>query len=62
MNAKGEPDNPVDGAFRTSSKPGGKKPYHKPGFRHERVFEQSALACGKISQTQSGCSFNRKKS
>ncbi len=39
-----------------------KKPYQKPAFRHERVFEQSALACGKISATQTGCQFNRKKS
>ncbi|HYX69825.1 MAG TPA: hypothetical protein VE825_11875 [Terriglobales bacterium] len=49
-----------------SSKPtasaSAKKPYQKPAFRHERVFEQSALACGKVNATQSGCQFNRKKS
>jgi len=39
-----------------------KKPYSKPAFRFERVFETSALACGKIHQTQQSCSHNRKKS
>ncbi|HUK88606.1 MAG TPA: hypothetical protein VLT85_13140 [Terriglobales bacterium] len=59
MNAKRDTVNP---AAATSAKHGGKKPYQKPSFRHERVFEQSALACGKVQQTQSGCSFNRKTS
>jgi hypothetical protein len=40
----------------------GKKPYEKPSFRHERVFETMALACGKISPTQFQCRFNRKTS
>lgn len=40
----------------------GKKPYHKPAFRHERVFETSALACGKMAGTQGQCQFNRKLS
>ncbi len=39
-----------------------KKPYQKPSFRHERVFETMALACGKISPTQFQCRFNRKTS
>ena len=37
----------------------GKKPYRKPGFRYERVFETLALACGKI-QTTSLCSHVKK--
>jgi hypothetical protein len=41
---------------------GAKKRYSKPAFRSERVFETSALACGKIGPTQSGCSLNRKQS
>lgn len=49
-------------AAGTSPKTGSKKPYQKPAFRSERVFEQSALACGKVQQTQSGCTFNRKNS
>lgn len=39
-----------------------KKPYVKPAFRHERVFETMALACGKISTTQSSCRTNRRNS
>lgn len=39
-----------------------KKPYQKPSFQHERVFETMALACGKISPTQFQCRFNRKNS
>ncbi len=36
-------------------KDAGKKPYHKPEFRFERVFEVSALTCGKVSDTQDLC-------
>jgi len=36
--------------------------YQKPAFRHEGVFETMALACGKISQTQSQCKSNIKNS
>lgn len=32
-----------------------RKPYQKPAFRRERVFETMALACGKISSTQAQC-------
>jgi len=39
-----------------------KKPYVKPAFRHEKVFETMALACGKISTTQQSCRTNRKNS
>jgi len=39
-----------------------RKPYVKPAFRHEKVFETMALACGKISATQAGCMSNRKNS
>ena len=39
-----------------------RKPYEKPAFRMERIFETMALACGKISQTQGHCRFNRKTS
>lgn len=40
----------------------GKKPYSKPTFQHERVFETMALACGKLHPTQGQCRFNRKNS
>ena len=39
-----------------------KKPYQKPAFRHERVFETMALACGKLQATESSCAHNRKNS
>lgn len=39
-----------------------KKPYQKPAFQFERVFETMALACGKIRQTEAQCRFNRKSS
>ena len=42
--------------------PGVRKPYHKPAVRYERVFETSALTCGKVQTTQSGCHQNRKTS
>jgi hypothetical protein len=40
----------------------GKKPYQKPEFRYERVFETMALSCGKINPTDLQCRFNRKAS
>ena len=42
--------------------PAAKKPYRKPAFRQERVFETMALACGKIDTTQASCHSNRKLS
>jgi len=39
-----------------------KKPYTKPAFRFERVFETTALTCGKIQPTQFQCRHNRKTS
>ncbi len=39
-----------------------KRPYHKPAVRHERVFEVSALTCGKVQTTQASCAHNRKLS
>jgi hypothetical protein len=42
--------------------PAPKKPYRKPEFLCGRVFETTALSCGKIEATQSQCKFNRKNS
>jgi len=39
-----------------------RKPYHKPEFRFERVFETRALSCGKINAIQGQCANNRKSS
>jgi len=32
-----------------------KKLYEKPAFRFEQVFVTTALSCGKINPTSSGC-------
>lgn len=39
-----------------------KKPYQKPARRRERVFETTALTCGKVQGSQSSCTHNRKSS
>ena len=39
-----------------------KRPYVKPAFRHERVFETMALACGKINPTSGQCRTVKKAS
>jgi hypothetical protein len=39
-----------------------RKPYQKPEFRFEQVFETRALACGKISTTEAQCANNTKTS
>lgn len=43
-------------------KAAGKKPYQKPAFRHERIFETMALACGKVDPTSFQCNINTKNS
>lgn len=47
---------------QSEKQPAARKPYHKPEIRFERVFETSALTCGKVQTTQSGCHQNRKTS
>jgi len=37
-----------------------KKPYTKPAFRFERVFETAALSCGKNQPSEFLCRQNRK--
>lgn len=39
-----------------------RKPYLKPSFEREKVFETQALTCGKMQSTQSGCHQSRKSS
>ena len=38
------------------------KAYQAPSFRVERVFETTALSCGKIQSTQGQCHQNQKLS
>jgi hypothetical protein len=40
----------------------GKKPYKTPSLRFESAFEVSALSCGKIHTSQSGCGSVQKAS
>jgi hypothetical protein len=39
-----------------------KKPYAKPAFRFERVFETQALSCGKVASHGTACKINPKAS
>jgi hypothetical protein len=55
----GEPPRDEIGADAQPEPARRRKPYQKPAFRFERVFETMALACGKLSATQSQCRFNR---
>jgi hypothetical protein len=45
-----------------AGKPKQKRPYKKPTFRYERVFETNALSCGKVGTTQESCRNNSKLS
>lgn len=53
-------DASATGKGGTGVKP--KRPYVKPSFQHEKVFETMALACGKLGPTQAQCRFNRRNS
>ena len=55
-------DRPAEKRESAGSTPKGKRPYSKPNFQHEKVFETMALACGKLSPTQAQCRFNRRNS
>ena len=37
-----------------------KKPYQKPAFEYEEVFETMALRCSKIKATDPGCTTGNK--
>lgn len=39
-----------------------RRPYRKPAFACERLFETSALSCGKTNETQAQCHLNQKTS
>jgi len=60
MSTYNESDRSPETPGNEQSQPGAKKPYQKPAFRYEQVFETMALACGKVNATQSQCNFNRK--
>ena len=66
MNTSDQANGPAlseaNGTPALQGEPSRKKPYHKPAVRHERVFEVSALTCGKIQSTQAACAHTRKNS
>ena len=51
-----------DNALPDATEDQQRRPYLKPEFRHELVFETMALACGKISGTQAACNSRRNAS
>jgi hypothetical protein len=55
-----EKDRSTEDKNPTDESQAGKKPYHKPTFRYEHVFETMALACGKISRRSKSCRLNSK--
>ncbi|HEX3061327.1 MAG TPA: hypothetical protein VHP55_01605 [Usitatibacter sp.] len=44
-----DPKAPIEGP--QSGPKSTRRPYVKPSFRHEQVFETMALACGKVQPT-----------
>ncbi|PYP39760.1 MAG: hypothetical protein DMD48_05490 [Gemmatimonadetes bacterium] len=62
MNASRQNDQLASQPAEPEAQPVGKRPYQKPAFRCEQVFETMALSCGKISPTQAQCKFNKKNS
>ena len=53
---------PVDRQKSTSKVAKERRPYQRPSFRCERVFETTALSCGKVAGVQSTCVAQRKTS
>ena len=53
-------DNTMESSAEAKRPP--KKPYVKPSFRREKIFETQALICGKVSANIAPCRFNRKNS
>ena len=47
VNMSQEPEPRLENQEDSQGHPASKKPYQKPVFRHERVFETMALRCGK---------------
>ena len=58
-------EKPPSGPLSDREPPAGsaaKKPYQKPAFQREQVFETMALACGKVNPTSGACKAVRKNS
>ncbi len=59
---EGQLNDDINSNEKTPKPAAGKKPYKTPSLRFETVFEVSALACGKLTVSQSGCGFVQKAS
>jgi hypothetical protein len=57
-----ENQSPDEKQKRVGATANSKKPYQKPSFRYERVFETAALSCGKLAGTTPTCNSARKTS
>jgi hypothetical protein len=60
--SEAEVDDKMSGELEAAEPNLTKRPYQKPQFRFERVFETQALTCGKVQSTQGSCHSNRKNS
>jgi hypothetical protein len=54
-------DRPLEKLSKADT-PSPKKPYEKPAFRYERVFETTALTCGKVGLVPPQCILHTKTS
>ena len=61
MSAEKRPSGPL-GDQEPPAGAAAKKPYQKPAFQREQVFETMALACGKVNPTSGACKAVRKNS
>jgi hypothetical protein len=58
-----EPEKPAPGSDQaTDAKPRARKPYKRPTFVREQLFETMALACGKVNANIAQCRLNKKNS
>jgi hypothetical protein len=53
---------PESAATAAEAKPRARKPYEKPTFAREQLFETMALACGKTNPTIGQCKAVKKNS
>jgi hypothetical protein len=60
MSAEKPPPNPKPVDPETAAVD--RKPYERPSFVREQVFETMALACGKVSPTSGACKSVKKNS
>jgi len=60
MSSSKPPSDPLDAT--DAARAPARKPYEKPAFVREKVFETMALACGKINPTSGACKAVKKNS